>query len=949
MSNPSAPRKTSVLGWVIIIVIVVAVVAVASMHWLGTKSAHRPVSNVSAPVQMLSAEQRGHIRASFSALPLAFEANQGQTDAQVNYIARGKGYTVFLTPTDTVFALHSSSGSAKSSPLNRFGRTPQPAAASTKKDLSAAIHMQLVGGNPQAQIAGTEKLPGKSNYFIGNDASKWQTNVPQYARVSYQDVYPGVNLAFYGAERQLEFDFLVCPNASTTPIRFGVSGAKQITTDKAGNLLLSSTAGNVTLHKPQAYQEKDGVRRPVDARFVLQANHQIGFILGPYDRSRELVIDPSVSYATYLGGLGEDDGNAIAIDGSGNAYVTGQTASSNFPTTGSAYSTSNAGGFDVFVTEISADGSTLLYSTYIGGTSSDSGNAIVVDSSGDAFVAGGTASSTTFPHTSGAFQTTFGGGSLDAFVLELAAGGGSLTFSTFLGGTGADVAYGIAIDSSGVYVVGSTTSTDFPLKNAKQGAIVGTSNGFVTKLDSTGATEVYSTYLGGGTGDLATAVAVDGSNQAYVTGATQNPGFPTTSGAFQTTCGTGSSCNGGLDDAFVTVYNSAGSSYIYSTFLGGEEADQGYGIAVDASGDAYVTGATASSHFPVQSAFQSSFGGGPEDAFVAALNSTGSGLLYSSYLGGSLNDTGTGIAIDGNKNVYVTGQTGSSNFPTKNPTQSTLGGNNDAFVTEVSSAGSLLFSSYLGGAQNENSTTSGGNVGALGAIAVDSAGANIYVAGNTASTNFPTQSPKQASNGGGIDAFVAKYATSGSSGSFTVANGALSVTSGAPGVSATSTITVTSTGGFNSAVSLACTVSPSVTDGPTCAFSNPGSSVTPPANGTVTAMLTINTTAASARLNRPANGNSPGLLYATLLPIVGIAFLGAGFGSARSPRKKLFGFLQLGLLLTGLLLLPACSGGGGGGGGGNGGTPANAYTINVTGTSGATVVTGAPALTLNVT
>jgi hypothetical protein len=403
-----------------------------------------------------------------------------------------------------------------------------------------------------------------------------------------------------------------------------------------------------------------------------------------------------------------------------------------------------------------------------------------------------------------------------------------------------------------------------------------------------------------------------------------------------------------LDDAFVSVIKADGSGFIYSTFLGGSNADQGLGIAVDSSGDAYVTGLTQSNaDFPTKNPIQSKFGGGTQDAFVTALNPTGSALVYSTYLGGSQADAGAGIAVDGNKNVYVTGQTGSSDFPVSNATQGTLGGGNDAFVTEISGSGSgYVFSTYLGGALNEDSTSGGANVSPVGGIAVEGNGANIYVTGNTLSTNFPaTQGAKQTTNAGGTDAFVAKY-TQSTAGSFTVANGALSPTSGPAGVSATSTITVGSVNGFNSLVTLACTVAPVVSKGPTCSFTNPGGSVTPPANGTVTATLNLATTPnVGAMLSRPSDGRSPGMLYAMFLPVFGITLLGAGIGPTLR-RKKLFGFLMLGILLSGLLLMPAC--GGSNKGGGSTGTPPGAYTITVTGSSGGTVVTGVPALTLTV-
>lgn len=945
MSTSSTVRPLGLTRWSVALVLVAA--AAVSLYGLRRHSATTRTATVLSKAA-LNGAQASRIRETFNAMPLAFESNQGQTDSQVKYVARGNGYTVFLTSDETVFDLHSSSGSPATSRANR-----NPAAqASSAHDSSSAIRLRLAGGNRQAQIAATDPLPGRSNYFIGSDASKWQKNVPQFARVSYSDVYPGVNLAYYGAQHQLEFDFVVAPHADPTPIRLAVAGADRIATDASGNLILSSTAGDVTLHKPVAYQQNNGNREAVAASFVLSANHQVGIALGNYDRSRELVIDPAVTYATYLGGLAEDDANAVTNDTSGHAYVTGQTKSLNFPTTTGSQSTSNAGGFDVFVTKLSPDGSTLVYSTYVGGSGDDSGNGIVLDSGGNAFVAGGT-TSTDFPHTAGAYQTSPGGGGLDAFVFELSSNGGSLTYSTYLGGSNVDLAQGIALatDGSGdVFVVGSTYSSNFPTHTPTvQSSLVGASNGFVTKLNSTGSALVYSTYLGGGTGDLATAVAVDSANQAYVTGATQNAGFPHTTGAFQTSCGTDGTCNGGLDDAFVTVFKADGSGFVYSTFFGGEAPDQGFGIAVDSSHDAYITGATASTaHFPLKSAIQGTYGGGAEDAFVAELNPTGSNLLYSTYLGGELNDTATGIAIDGGNNVYVTGQTGSTKFPLSNATQATLGGANDAFITEVNAAGSqFVFSTYLGGTLNENSTVSGGNVGAIGAISVDAAGANLFVAGNTASTDFPTHSPLSghSANAGGTDAFVAKYNLNAASPSFTVSNGALSTTSGPPGTSATATITITSTGGFNSAVTVGCSVTPAVSKGPTCSVT--GSPVTPPANGSGTATINVTTVAASAALSRPDRSN--GVFFATLLPIAGLALLGAGFGTRGQQRRKLLGFLVLGLLLAGLMILPACGGGSSSsGGGGNTGTPAGAYTINVTGTSGATVVNGLPAPTLTI-
>ena len=953
MSNPSAP-KIKFAGWIA----VAAVIAVAMIAFVSAASRqHGSVaSKVAEPAARpsITAEQRARIGARFEALPMAFEANQGQSDPQVKYMARGDGYTLFLTANDAVFSVRSPAAVELAAPTSagKFGlRTRRASVAASEK--TAAIRMQTVGGNDHAATSASAEVPGRINYYLGNDPSKWVVGAKQYSGVTYHDVYPGVNLAFHGDRRQLEFDFIVSPGASPAPIELGFKGADKITTDGAGNLVLSSAAGDVLLNKPVAYQEKDGQRELVNVSFKTAGKKEVAFALGDYDHRRELVIDPSVTFATYLGGTAEDDGYAIAFDGSGNSYVTGQTKSTDFPTVAGGHSTTNAGGFDVFVTKISADGSSLVFSTYVGGSGDDSGNAIQVDGSGDVFVAGGTGSSSNFPTTTGALQTTYGGGGLDAFVFELASSGGSLVYSTYLGGSGNDAALGLALDGSGnAYLVGLTYSTDFPTHNAGalQGSLAGASNGFVSKLNSSGNALTFSTYLGGGTGDFASAVALDSSKNVYVTGATQNATFPTTTGAFQTSCGTAANCNGGLSDAFVTVIKADASGYVYSTFLGGGSADQGLGIAVDSASDAYVTGLTQSNNFPMKSAVQATYGGGTQDAFVTALNPSGSGLLYSTYLGGSAADAGAGIAVDGNKNAYVTGQTGSSNFPTTaGATQASPGGGNDAFVTEINAAGSqIVFSTFLGGSLNEDSTSSGANVSPLGGIAVDGPGANIYVVGNTASTNFPTVGPEQAANGGGFDAFVAKYSTAASP-SFTIADGALSATSGNPGASATATITVTSTSGFNSAVALSCAVSPVVAKGPTCSFSNPGSSVTPPANGSVTAMLNIATTAATAALQGPSNRHPFGIAYAALLPFAGLMLLAGGFRSADRGKKKLIATMMLITVLTGLLLLPACSSSSSNtGGGGNGGTPAGAYTFTVTGTSGGTVVTGTPTLSFTV-
>ena len=955
MSKPAASRGLIYAFYLVPLAIIVAAVLTffpgRKPNAAGTVS---PGSSASI-LEPVTPAARHRIQASYASLPLAFEQNQGQTDRQVKYLARGKGYTLFLTANDAVFSLHS--GPAESKP-SAFHDVPELSAKSVpqhphdKIDSTAVVHMHLVGGNSMATVAGSGPMAGTANYFLGNDPSKWRSGVARYARVSYQDVYPGVNMAFHGAERELEFDFVLAPGANPAPIGFQFTGGQGMKTDDSGNLIISSAAGEVLLHKPVAYQQQKGARQPVDARFVLKAGSQVSFELGNYDRSRELVIDPSVSYAysTYLGGSGDDNGIGIAFDSGGNAYVTGETQSTNFPGASDAL----RGTSDAFVTKIAADGSSLIYSTYVGGSGAESGNGIAVDSAGDAFVAGGTQSLSDFPTTGGAFQTAPKTGNTgSAFLFELSPDGTKLTYSTYLGGSGDDVALGLSLDSAGknAYLTGVTSSIDFPIPSSLiplQPYPGGANNGFVAELNPGGKSAsdlVFSTYVGpgGGTGAGAEAIAVDSSGDVYVTGATSDATFHVTNGAYQATCG---SCalSTPLFDAFVTVINPAGNSgsgsYVYSTFLGGAGTDVGFGIAVDSTGNAYVTGstttATSTNGFPATpGALQTVYGTKTfTDAFVTKLNPSGTALVYSTYLGGTGADSASGIAVDKNGNAYVTGSTSSTNFPVVGATQASLAGGSgtDAFVSEINPAGSLLlFSTYLGGTGTED------NLG-LGGIAVDSTGAFIYVTGNTSSTNFPLTSAEQKTPGGGVDAFVVKYALAQS---FTMS--ASTPAAVAPGTSATSTVSLTAYNGYSFPVKLTCSVSGAGSPAPACGIfsTNPAT----PASPAATSTLTITTTA-----NQAENFVPRSFFYALWMPMAGFSVMGMSLTSTRSRRKKLLGLLMLGMVMTALSLMPACGGSsGGGGGGGGGGTPAGSYTVTITGTgTDAAAITQTTQVTLTV-
>jgi len=508
--------------------------------------------------------------------------------------------------------------------------------------------------------------------------------------------------------------------------------------------------GEVRFEKPRIYQELGGTWREISGGYVLKNANCVGFDVAAYDANKPLVIDPPLVYSTYLGGSGDDLGSAIAVDAAGNAYVTGYTLSSIFPTTAGAFQSANpsAGNNHAFVTKLNPAGSAPVYSTYLGGDNNDFGQGVAVDAAGNAYVTGYTLSSN-FPTTPLAFQSVNPSvGNYHAFVTKLNPAGSAPVYSTYLGGDNNDFGFGIAVGAGGnAYVTGYTMSSNFPTTLlAFQIVNAGGADVFVTKLNPAGSAPVYSTYLGGSSDDIGYGIAVGAAGNAYVTGFTLSSIFPTTAGAFQST-----NPSMGNSHAFVTKLNPAGSApLVYSTYLGGDDSDDGYGIAVDAAGDAYVTGNTHSTTFPTTPGAFRRANAGSDDAFVTKLNPAGSGPLYSTYLGGISDDVGQGIAVDAAGNAHVTGYTGSTNFPTTpGAFQGTNAGSNDAFVTTLNPAGSApLVSTYLGGSSDDFGF----------GIAVDAAG-NAYVTGQTNSSIFPTTPGAfQTANAGSYDAFVTKIA-----------------------------------------------------------------------------------------------------------------------------------------------------------------------------------------------
>ena len=889
----------------------------------------------------------------FGQLPLSFEVNQGQADARVRFLARGQGYGIFLTDNGAAFSLNGS-----------------------------ALHMRFQDAATTPRITGVDQLPGKVNYLVGNKSSDWRTNIPTYERVRYEQIYPGIDLVYYGNQRQLEYDFVIAPGANPKQIRLAFNGAGKLKLNRSGDLILKSGTQTITLLRPKAYQNIDNKKREVSVRYSLKPRGEVAFKVGNYDKSQPLVIDPLLVYSTFLGGSGQDAGNSIAVDPSGNVYIAGQTVSPDFPTSSPLQAT-YGGNQDAFVAKLNANGSALIYSTFLGGNLNDIAKSIAVNNTGNAYVTGET-NSGNFPVLN-ALHPSLSGLPSDAFVAELNSTGSALVYSTYLGGHSSESGNSIAIDSAGnAYVAGNTSSTDFPTTNPVQtnrsghsifkstnaagnwapsdaglaasliidlvfqpgnssiiyaatdtglfkstdsGAnwsrlpgspssiyselaldpvnpaiiYVATNDGVFKSTDGGNSFALSNTGIGTHVQSIAVNpvtpiilyASVGGSpyfksvnggaswTPNFVNGAarvdsiTIDPNTPTTlyadtnrgisrstdSGNSWTELNTGTlsfesvnsitidpinnviyaattsairkSTNGGntwthisgiepfnfssvafdstnpsvlyaataiqirktvdggntwadsdtgysrtrisslvanptqpstlfvgttsTSDVFVTKLSAGGVSQIYSTYLGGDLLDQANGIALDASGNAYVTGLTNSANFPTANALQPSRGDNfpAGDAFITKLNTSGSALVYSTYLGADFNDSGSAIAVDPNGNAYVCGSTGSQSFPTVNAFQSHNASLfDDAFVTKINAAGSaLIYSTYLGG---ENTDECAG-------ITIDAAG-SAYITGDTNSPNFPTLGPLQAAlNGGFHDVFITKLAPNGSS------------------------------------------------------------------------------------------------------------------------------------------------------------------------------------------
>jgi hypothetical protein len=661
----------------------------------------------------------------FCRLPLIFWEHAGQHAHTVAYQTRRPGLSVYLSAAEIVFVREE------------------------RKGEFYALGLAFVNPNEHVVMEGRNPSETKIHCLLGNDPARWRRNLPAYHEVVYRDLWPNIDMVIKEDTGHLKYDLLVKPGANIEHIRFSYRGARRLSLDSDGCLVIHTNRGTFREAKPVSYQLIGGTKVMVDSRFILcdedTDSNRYGFVIGsPYDPAYPLVIDPVLLYSTFLGGNDFDTGLDIAVDGSGQAYVTGSTSSVNFPTTADAFSQVFSGNRDAFVTKLNAAGTALVYSTFIGGDDFDEATNIAIDEAGQVYITGTTESSN-FPVTTGAFQTS-NPGVASGFVTKLNADGSDLVYSTYLGGSESTTGNAIAVDASGnAYVVGVTSSEDFPVTpDAFQTDFAGIFDGFLTKLNANGTDLVYSTFNGGSGSDFGTGVAVTPAGNAVISGSTLSADFPVTPGSYQTTFT-------GFEDAFAARFNTTGTALDFATFIGGDDFQTGDSVAIDLQENVYVTGTTSSPDFPTTpGAFQTTLAG-PSDAYVTKLNAAGSDLVYSTYLGGTGEETGLDIEVDAGGNAYVTGATDSPDFPvTPGAFQSVFGGVQDAFATVVNTAGNaLVYSTYLGG---DGLDTGEG-------IAVDSS-FNFYVTGSTQSVDFPTSPGAfQTSLAGQRNAFVTKFGT----------------------------------------------------------------------------------------------------------------------------------------------------------------------------------------------
>lgn len=718
---------------------------------------------------------------SFSAkTSVSFEENRGQFDEKVRYMARAAGATVFLTADEAVYLLPiadcelpiEETDSAKpqcQSPTMNNGLNPQSEIPKPQSKKAFALRMKIVGANTDSTFAGENLREHRTNYFRGAETD-WRTDIPNFGRVQYENVYDGIGMVWHGLETGVtRYDFVVQPNADANQIALEFDGADNLEIDAEGNLLIHTAAGTIKQNKPFSYQETDGVKQEIESGFRIE-NNQLRFDLGDYDRSKTLTIDPTVTlnnlaFSTFIGSFADDQANDITVDANGNSYITGKTLSTSFPTTAGTFDTTHNNNEDVFVTKLNSSGTGIVFSTFLGGGFYDEGNGIALDSGGNIYVAGTATSG--FPTTAGAFDTSFNGGA-DVFVTKLNPTGSALVYSTYIGASQIDTANDLAVDSGGnAYIVVRTPDASPALNYpVTAGAFDTIHNGFddvaVTKLNDTGTALVYSTFLGGSSIDNGTSITVNANGEAFVGGSTTDDvtDFPTTAGAFDTT-------HNGAIDFFVTKLNAGGTALIYSTFIGGSGIDNANGLAIDTAGSVYVVGSVAPG-FPTTAGVFDTTAAGSGETGVSKLSPNGATLVYSTFLGGTQGETARGVAVDAFGNAFVAGDNFGGDYPTTaGAYDTTFNGSNDGFLTVLNqSATALIYSTYIGGGGSEFAND----------ITLDSVG-NVYLTGRTVlnAAPFPTTTNAfQTFNGGGNDAFVSKF------GDFVIGGKVIDATTGNP-------------------------------------------------------------------------------------------------------------------------------------------------------------------------
>ena len=703
-----------------------------------------PKGGITSTEKTLVANNSQSMIDSFGQLPVYFVKNQGQWREPAAFCA-GVGFgKIYFTSKEIVFQIFHTEGNSSRDQIDHRKKDPP-------ETEEINIRLQFVNPSPDVSIEAMDKSEARFNYLLGDDPQKWVAGAPSYRRIVYRNLYPGIDLSVCGQGKSVKHEYSLKPGADPKQIAWRYDNIKNARINSQGQLEVSTGLGTLKDEMPYCYQIFGSKKVAVECAYIITPENTVKLFIGKYDNNIELIIDPGLEYSTYLGGTDYDYAYDIAVDDNGCAYVTGHSRSSNFPLKSGSYDTNLSGASDAFVTKFSPAGSTLYYSTVIGGSSTDGAYGIVLDADRNAYITGYTRS-TDFPKTWGAYDTSHNGDS-DVFIAKLNSAGTSVLYSTFLGGwtddTGGDIALYATNGHRSVYVTGWTESSNFPTTPwvADGSWNWGIVDAFVARIIPVGLGSSdlnFSTFLGGNGEDWGYGIAVDNSARAYVTGWTGSSNFPTTPGAFDTS-------SPGMGDAFVTKIQPNGLDFFYSTYLGGSHNDAGRGIDVLNSGTkayAYVSGYTYSNDFPVTVGAADVTYNGDGDVFITRLSLDGDSLVYSTYLGGTARDHSYNLVVDNGGRAWVTGYTRSINFDVvPEEYDVSFNGIQDVFITKVHASGlDFLRSTYLGGSGSEVAR----------GIALDSVG-DVYVAGYTSSNNFPTFNAYQYYSAGNDDVFVSKY------------------------------------------------------------------------------------------------------------------------------------------------------------------------------------------------